>query len=156
MHANVWSLRGKEMFYGWRVVGGGFLSQAFVIGFFTYAVSLLTQPVQESFDVSVEMVMYSLTFGTFIGLFAMPIAVCEKNFRGRHFALCTRPVAIGPDDYDWSIYCGLRYHHGPGQRTGRLHDFLGCGVQVVCREQGQGTRDCRNGHVGGWRPDPRL
>ena len=62
------------MFYGWRVVGGGFLSQAFVIGFFTYAVSLLTQPVQESFDVSVEMVMYSLTFGTFIGLFAMPIA----------------------------------------------------------------------------------
>ena len=60
------------MFYGWRVVGGGFLSQAFVIGFFTYAVSLLTQPVQESFDVGVEMVMYSLTCGTFLGLFAMP------------------------------------------------------------------------------------
>ena len=62
------------MFYGWRIVGGSFLSQAFVVGFFTYAVSLLTQPVQESFDVSVEMVMYSLTFGTFIGLFTMPIA----------------------------------------------------------------------------------
>ena len=61
------------MFYGWRIVGGSFLSQAFVVGFFTYAVSLLTQPVQESFGVSVEMVMYSLTLGTFIGLFAMPI-----------------------------------------------------------------------------------
>lgn len=62
------------MFYGWRIVGGSFLSQAFVIGFFTYAVSLLTQPVQESFGVSVETVMYSLTLGTFIGLFSMPIA----------------------------------------------------------------------------------
>jgi MFS family permease len=61
------------MFYGWRIVGGSFFSQAFVVGFFTYAVSLLTQPVQESFDVGVEMVMYSLTCGTFIGLFAMPI-----------------------------------------------------------------------------------
>ncbi|CAA0106896.1 putative MFS-type transporter YhjX [Halioglobus japonicus] len=61
------------MSYGWRVVGGGFLSQAFVIGFFTYAVSLLTQPVQETFGVGVEMVMYSLTCGTFLGLFAMPI-----------------------------------------------------------------------------------
>jgi MFS family permease len=61
------------MFYGWRIVGGGFLSQAFVIGFFTYAVSLLTQPVRESFGVGVEMVMYSLTCGTFVGLFTMPI-----------------------------------------------------------------------------------
>ena len=61
------------MSYGWRVVGGGFLSQAFVIGFFTYAVSLLTQPVRETFDVGVEMVMYSLTCGTFVGLFTMPI-----------------------------------------------------------------------------------
>ncbi len=59
------------MFYGWRIVGGGFFSQAFVVGFFTYAVSLLTQPVQESFDVGVEMVMYSLTCGTFIGLMAV-------------------------------------------------------------------------------------
>jgi len=62
------------MFYGWRIVGGSFLSQAFVVGFFTYAVSFLTQPVQESFGVSVEMVMYSLTCGTFIGLFTMPLA----------------------------------------------------------------------------------
>jgi len=61
------------MYYGWRIVGGGFVAQAFVIGFFTYAVSLLTLPVQDSFDVGVEMVMYSLTCGTFIGLFTMPI-----------------------------------------------------------------------------------
>jgi MFS family permease len=61
------------MSYGWRIVGGSFLSQAFVIGFFTYAVSLLTQPVRETFDVGVEMVMYSLTCGTFVGLFTMPI-----------------------------------------------------------------------------------
>ncbi|MCB1677740.1 MAG: MFS transporter [Halioglobus sp.] len=61
------------MYYGWRIVGGSFLSQAFVIGFFTYAVSLLTQPVRETFDVGVEMVMYSLTCGTFVGLFTMPI-----------------------------------------------------------------------------------
>lgn len=67
------SSRGIKMFYGWRVVGGSFLSQAFVLGFFTYAVSLLTQPVQESFDVGVEKVMYSLTCGTFIGLVTMPI-----------------------------------------------------------------------------------
>lgn len=62
------------MFYGWRVVGGSFLSQAFAIGFFTYAISLITVPVQQSFDVSIEMVMYSLTFGTFVGLIAMPVA----------------------------------------------------------------------------------
>ena len=65
IHTLVQSLRSKVMFYGWRIVGGSFVSQAFVVGFFTYAVSLLTQPVQESFDVGVEMVMYSLTCGTF-------------------------------------------------------------------------------------------
>ena len=62
------------MFYGWRIVGGGFVSQALVVGFFTYAVSLLTQPVQETFGVRVEEVMYSLTLGTFLGLFTMPLA----------------------------------------------------------------------------------
>ena len=61
------------MFNSWRIVGGSFVSQAFVIGFFTYAVSLLTQPVREEFGVSNEMVMYSLTLGTFAGLFSMPI-----------------------------------------------------------------------------------
>ena len=62
------------MFYGWRIVGGSFISQALVTGLFTYSVSLLTQPVQETFGVSVEEVMYSLTLGTFLGLFTMPLA----------------------------------------------------------------------------------
>ena len=62
------------MFYGWRVVSGSFVSQALVTGLFTYSVSLLTQPVQATFGVRVEEVMYSLTLGTFLGLFTMPLA----------------------------------------------------------------------------------
>ena len=46
----------------------------FVVGFFTYAVSLLVAPVKAEFDVSLEQVMYSLTFGTFSGLVLMPLA----------------------------------------------------------------------------------
>ncbi len=62
------------MFYGWRVVLGGFVAQLFVIGFFTYAVSLLVGPVRQEFDVSLEQVMYSLTLATFAGLFLQPAA----------------------------------------------------------------------------------
>ncbi len=62
------------MFYGWRVVGGAFTAQLFVVGFFTYAVSLLVAPVKAEFDVSLEQVMYSLTAGTFAGLVLMPLA----------------------------------------------------------------------------------
>ena len=62
------------MFYGWKVVGGGFTAQLFVVGFFTYAVSLLVNPVQAEFGVTLEQVMYSLTAATFLGLFMMPIA----------------------------------------------------------------------------------
>lgn len=62
------------MFYGWRIVGGAFVSQMFVMGFFTYAVSLLVAPVRAEFGASLEQVMYGLTAGTFIGLVMMPIA----------------------------------------------------------------------------------
>lgn len=62
------------MFYGWRIVGGTFIAQMFVIGFFTYAVSLLVAPVREEFGASLEQVMYGLTAGTFIGLVLMPVA----------------------------------------------------------------------------------
>ena len=62
------------MFYGWRVVGGAFTAQMFVIGFFTYAVSLLVPSVRTEFDVSLEQVIYSLTMGTFVGLVLMPVA----------------------------------------------------------------------------------
>ena len=62
------------MFYGWRVVAGTFLAQLFVVGFFTYAASLLVAPVRAEFDVSLEQVMYSFTFGTLLGLFVTPVA----------------------------------------------------------------------------------
>ena len=42
------------MFYGWRVVGSAFVAQMFVIGFFSYAVSLLVPPVRAEFGVSLE------------------------------------------------------------------------------------------------------
>ena len=62
------------MFYGWRVVFGALVSQLFVIGFFTYAASLLVTPVREEFGVSLEQVMYGLTLGTVIGLILTPVA----------------------------------------------------------------------------------
>jgi predicted MFS family arabinose efflux permease len=62
------------MFYGWRVVAGAFTAQLFVIGFFSYAVSLLIAPVKAEFGVSLEQVMYSLTGATFLGLFLQPLA----------------------------------------------------------------------------------
>jgi len=61
------------MFYGWRVVGGVFISQMFVVGFFTYAASLLVAPVRGEFGASLEQVMYGLTAGTFFGLFLTPV-----------------------------------------------------------------------------------
>ncbi|MFQ3324381.1 MAG: MFS family permease [Pseudomonadales bacterium] len=85
------------MSYGWRVVGGSFVSQGFVVGFFTYAVSLLTQPVQETFNVSIEMVMYGLTLGTLVGLFAMPIigSLLDKFSVRKLFVLGVVIFAVG-------------------------------------------------------------
>jgi len=62
------------MFYGWRVVVGAFIAQLFVVGFYTYAASLLVGPVKESFGVSLEQVMYSLAAATVAGLVVQPIA----------------------------------------------------------------------------------
>jgi len=62
------------MFYGWYVVAGTFVAQMFVIGFFTYSVSLLVPLVREEFGVSMAEVMYSLAAGTFVGLVLMPLA----------------------------------------------------------------------------------
>ena len=61
------------MFYGWRVVAGSFTTQLFVVGFFSYAVSLLVEPVRAEFGVSLEQVMYSLTASTLLGLFLQPV-----------------------------------------------------------------------------------
>lgn len=58
----------------WRIVGGGFVAQLFVLGFFTYAVSLLVEPVRAEFGASLEQVMYALTVGTIAGFVLQPIA----------------------------------------------------------------------------------
>jgi sugar phosphate permease len=62
------------MFYGWRVVAGAFIAQLFVVGFYTYAASLLVGPVKEAFGVSLEQVMYSLAAATVAGLVVQPVA----------------------------------------------------------------------------------
>jgi len=62
------------VFFGWYVVAGTFVAQAFVIGFFTYSVSLLVPFVREEFGVSMAEVMYSLSAGTLMGLVLMPLA----------------------------------------------------------------------------------
>ena len=62
------------MFYGWRIVSGTFVSQLFIVGFFTYAASLLTPALQLEFDANLEQVMYGMTIGTLAGLFVSPLA----------------------------------------------------------------------------------
>lgn len=64
----------KKVFFGWYVVAGTFVAQMFVLGFFSYSVSLIVPPVREEFNVSLAQVMYSLTAGTFMGMVVMPLA----------------------------------------------------------------------------------
>jgi len=64
----------SRMNQAWKVVGGGFVAQLFVVGFFTYAVSLLVVPVRGEFGASLEQVMYSLTVGTLAGFVLQPVA----------------------------------------------------------------------------------
>jgi MFS family permease len=82
---------------GWRVVGGTFTAQMFVIGFFTYAVSLLVAPVREEFGVSLEQVMYSLTAGTIMGLFLQPVGgiLVDRVSVGRIMGVGTLLYALG-------------------------------------------------------------
>ena len=62
------------MFYGWRVVAGGFVAQLFTLGFFAYSASLFVAPVRAEFGTSLEQVLYSLSAGTFLGMLITPIA----------------------------------------------------------------------------------
>lgn len=62
------------MFYGWRIVGGAFVSHLFIVGFFTYAFSLLVPPVREEFGVGLEQIMYAMTGMTVLNLFVSPVA----------------------------------------------------------------------------------
>jgi MFS family permease len=61
------------MFFGWYVVSGTMIVQMAVVGFFSYAVSLLVASVRAELGVSMEEVMYSLTAGTLFGMVLMPI-----------------------------------------------------------------------------------
>jgi sugar phosphate permease len=61
------------MYYGWFIVGGAALSQVAIVGFFSYAFSLLVLPLQTSFDVSRTEVMYTMSFTTILGLFLAPV-----------------------------------------------------------------------------------
>ena len=61
------------MFYGWRVVAGAFAALMMTGGFFTYAFSLLVNPIREEFGASLEQVMYSLTVGVLLGLAVGPV-----------------------------------------------------------------------------------
>ena len=61
------------MFFGWRVVAGAFVGMVLVNGIFTYAFTVLVDPIREEFGASLEQVMYSLTIGTFFGLLVAPV-----------------------------------------------------------------------------------
>jgi MFS family permease len=69
------------MYYGWFIVGGAMLAQVAMVGFFSYAFSLLVLPLQASFDVSRTEVMYTMSFTTILGLFVAPaIGVMADKF----------------------------------------------------------------------------
>ena len=61
------------MFFGWRVVAGAFTGMVLVNGIFTYAFTVLVDPIRNEFNASLEQVMYSLTIGTFFGLVFGPV-----------------------------------------------------------------------------------
>lgn len=61
------------MYIGWRVVAGAFFGMVLANGMFTYAFTVLVDPIREEFDASLEQVMYGLTLGTLFGLIMGPI-----------------------------------------------------------------------------------
>ncbi|MFT4615405.1 MAG: MFS family permease [Bacteroidia bacterium] len=113
------------MFYGWRVVSGTFISQLFIVGFFTYAASLLTPALQLEFDASLEQVMYGMTIGTLTGLFLSPLAgalvdrvpvrllMCAGSlFFAGGLALMARAETLGM--YVWAFGLTLAISNGLG------------------------------------------
>ena len=61
------------MYIGWRVVAGAFFGMVLANGMFTYAFTVLVDPIREEFNASLEQVMYGLTLGTLFGLIMGPI-----------------------------------------------------------------------------------
>jgi len=73
------------MFHGWRVVAGAFVGMVLANGIFTYAFTVLVDPIREEFAASLEQVMYSLTIGTFMGLVVGPVmGVLIDRYSVRH------------------------------------------------------------------------
>lgn len=73
------------MTMGWRVVTGAFVGMVLANGFFTYAFTILVNPIREEFSASLEQVMYSLTLGTLGGLIVSPIiGVMIDRYSVRH------------------------------------------------------------------------
>ena len=70
---------------GWRVVAGAFVGMVLANGFFTYAFTILVNPIRAEFGASLEQVMYSLTLGTLGGLFLSPvIGIMIDRYSVRH------------------------------------------------------------------------
>ncbi|MDB4476515.1 MFS transporter [bacterium] len=61
------------MYIGWRVVAGAFAGMVLANGMFTYAFTVLVDPIREEFGASLEQVMYGLTLGTLFGLIMGPL-----------------------------------------------------------------------------------
>lgn len=73
------------MFYGWRIVAGAFVGMILANGFFTYAFTILVNPIRAEFGVGLEQVMYSLTIGTIGGLVIGPIVgICIDRYSVRN------------------------------------------------------------------------
>jgi predicted MFS family arabinose efflux permease len=73
------------MFFGWRVVAGAFAGMMLANGFYTYAFTILVNPIREEFGASLEQVMYSLTIGTLCGLVVAPITgIIIDRYSVRH------------------------------------------------------------------------
>ena len=58
----------------YKIIAAGFLTQFFTIGFFTYSASLFFPFIISELNTDITKIMLGPTFGTILGLFAMPIA----------------------------------------------------------------------------------
>lgn len=101
------SATSSPVFYGWRVVGGSFIAQLFVVGFFTYAASLLVAPVRQEFDVSLEQVMYGFTFGTLLGTVMTPVAGIMLDRYPARWLMTGGTLALGGGLYWLSASRGI-------------------------------------------------
>ncbi len=71
------------MFYGWRVVAGAFAGMVLTNGFFSYAFTVLVDPIRAEFGANLEQVMYSLTIGTLFGLVVSPGRLLRHYYGAR-------------------------------------------------------------------------